>query len=448
MSIAALSEEQQNRLMTRLRWRIIPYIMLLYIISMMDRNCISFGALQMNNELGISASAFGLLAGIFFISYFFFEVPSNVLMHRIGARIWIARILITWGLVEIFTGFSRSITHVAICRFLLGIAEAGFYPSMILYLTFWFPNKHLGRTISIFMCGMALSNMVTGPLSTWIMDNVAWHGMSGWRWMFIIEGLPAFILGFVTLFALTDRPEKAGFLSREEKNWLTTELQREHEAKLQKLQVSKWAVFKQPMVWYLCFPYLCYIIALYGLGMWMPQLLRALSQVLTNFQIGLISALPYIVGIIGMMLVARHSDKTMERRYHVGLPILVTFFGLIALTFTKNLWLALFFICISTAGIYSFVGTWWTIPNSFLSEGTAAVGIAIINSLGNLGGFIGPYAVGFLKDMTGSTSAGMYVLSSAALFACLTVIVVPRKMVRIEATGKLAAAAGDSASCR
>jgi ACS family tartrate transporter-like MFS transporter len=444
--MATFSEELQNRLMKKIRWRIVPYIMVLYIISMMDRNCISFGALQMNKELGISASAFGLLAGIFFISYFFFEVPSNVLMHKIGARIWIARILITWGLVTILTAFSSSITQLAIWRFLLGIAEAGFYPCMILYLTFWFPSKHLGRTISIFMCGMALSNMLTGPLSTWIMDNVTWYGMSGWRWMFIIEGVPAFVLGFVTLIALTDRPEKAKFLTQEEKDWLTTELQREHEAKLKKLQVSKWAVFKQPMVWYLCFPYLCFIIGLYGLGMWMPQLLRALSKVLTNFQIGLISALPYIVGIIGMVLVARHSDKTMERRYHVALSILVTFFGLIALTMTQNLWLALFFICISTAGIYSFVGTWWTIPNSFLSEGTAAVGIAIINSLGNLGGFVGPYAVGYLKDVTGSTAAGMYVLSSFALFGCIAVLIIPRKVVHIEETGKSAAVAIDSAS--
>ena len=448
MSVAVLSEERQDRLMTKLRWRIVPFIMLLYIISMMDRNCISFGALQMNKELGISASAFGLLAGIFFISYFFFEVPSNVLMHRIGARIWIARILISWGVVEILTGFCNSITQLAACRFLLGIAEAGFYPSMILYLTFWFPNKYLGRTISIFMCGMALSNMVTGPLSTWIMDNVTWYGLSGWRWMFVIEGLPAFILGFVTFVAMTDRPEKAKFLTQEEKDWLTAELQREHETKLKKLQVSKWAVFKQPIVWYLCFPYLCYVIALYGLGMWMPQLLRALSQILTNFQIGLISALPYIVGIIGMVLVARHSDKSMERKFHVGLPILVTFFGLIALTMTKNLGLSLFFICISTAGIYSFVGTWWTIPNSFMSEGTAAVGIAIINSVGNLGGFIGPYAVGFLKDMTGSTAAGMYVLSSFALFACLSVVIIPRRMIRTEGTGKLAAVAGDTVSAR
>ncbi len=435
MSNTAFTEEMQEQLMTKLRWRIVPYIMLLYVVSMMDRLCISFGALQMNKELGISASAFGMIAGIFFISYFFCEVPSNVIMHKVGARIWITRILVSWGIVTIFTGFSDTVTHLAIWRFLLGVAEAGFYPCMILYLTLWFPAKHLGRTISLFMCGMAISNIVTGPLSTWIMDNVTWYGMAGWRWMFIIEGIPAVLLGITTFFVLTDRPEQAKFLTPAEKDWLTAELGREHEAKKQKMQVSKWAVFRQKRVWYISFPYLCYIIALYGLGMWIPQILRALSQVLTNFQIGLISTLPYIVGVIAMVLVARHSDKTLERRYHVGLPILFSFFGLIALTLTKDLWLAMLFICISTAGIYSFVGTFWTLPSSFLSEGTAAVGIGIINSVGNLGGFFGPYAVGFLKDATGSTSAGMYVLAGFALFATISVLLIPAKDLEIKTKG-------------
>ncbi|MEL7631883.1 MULTISPECIES: MFS transporter [Sporomusa] len=440
MTNTVFTEEMQNKLMTKLRWRIVPYIMLLYVVSMMDRLCISFGALQMNKELGISASAFGIIAGIFFISYFFFEVPSNVIMHKVGARVWITRILVTWGIVTIGTGFSETVTHLAIWRFLLGVAEAGFYPCMILYLTLWFPAKHLGRTISLFMCGMAISNILTGPLSTWIMDNVTWFGMSGWRWMFIIEGIPAVILGITTFFVLTDRPEQAKFLTPEEKAWLIAELHQEHEAKNKKLQVSKWAVFSQPRVWYMCIPYLCYIMALYGLGMWVPQILRALSQTLTNFQIGLISTLPYIVGVIAMILVARHSDKTLERRYHIGIPILFSFFSLIALTMTKDLWLSMLFICISTAGIYSFVGTYWTLPSSFLSEGTAAVGIGIINSVGNLGGFFGPYAVGYLKDMTGSTSAGMYVLAAFALFATISVLAIPAKEVELRTqTGNIKA---------
>ncbi|MDR3562776.1 MAG: MFS transporter [Negativicutes bacterium] len=421
---SAFSEE---KLMSKLRWRLVPYIMLLYIVAMLDRVNIGFAALEMNKALGISASAFGMLAGIFFIAYFFFEVPSNVLMHRIGARIWIARILISWGIVTILTGYAQTATHVGILRFLLGIAEAGFYPCMILYLTFWFPARHLGKTVAVFMCGMALANIVAGPVSTWIMDNVQWFGMPGWRWLFVIEGIPAVVLGIVTLGVMTDRPEQAKFLTQEEKDWLCNELKSEHDAKSAKMPVNKWAVFGQFRVWHLAFSYLCYVIALYGLGMWMPQLLRALSKVITNTQIGLISMIPYVCGVIAMVLVARHSDKTQERRYHVALPISVAFFGLIALTMTTDLWLSLLWICVSTAGIYCFVGTFWTLPNIFLSEGTAAVGIAIINSTGNLGGFFGPYAVGFIKDATGSTTGGMYFLAAFALLATLSVLAIPAK---------------------
>lgn len=426
----------EEKLMSKLRWKLIPYIMLLYIVAMLDRVNIGFAALQMNKDLGISASTFGLLAGIFFISYFFFEVPSNVLMHKIGARIWIARILISWGLVVALTGYAQTVTHVALLRFLLGVAEAGFYPCMILYLTFWFPARQLAKTISVFMCGMALANICVGPVSAWIMDNVSWLGMEGWRWMFVLEGIPAILLGFVTLFVLVDRPEQAEFLTKEEKDWLVAELKQEHEAKAAKLKISKWAVFGQFRVWHLAWAYLCYVIALYGLGMWMPQILRGLSKVLTNTQIGLISTLPYIVGVVAMVLVARHSDKTMERRYHVALPISLAFFSLIALTMTHDLYLSLFYICVGTAAIYCFVGTFWTLPNLFLSEATAAVGIAIINSVGNLGGFFGPYAVGYLKDITGSTNAGMYFLASFALLATLSVLAMPAKSAEAKASNE------------
>jgi MFS transporter, ACS family, tartrate transporter len=414
-------------LMTKLRWRIVPYIMLLYIVAIMDRVNVGFAALEMNKSLGISASAFGMLAGIFFISYFFCEVPSNVLMHKVGARRWIARILISWGMVTMMMAFAKSATHVGILRFLLGAAEAGFYPCIILYLTFWFPSRHFARTMSFFMCGQALANITTGPISTWILDHVAWHGLEGWRWLFVLEGVPAVILGVVTIFLLTDRPEQAKFLTSDEKDWLCTEIRQEHEAKTARMKISKWAVFKQPRVWHLSWCYVCYVVTLYGLGMWVPQILRALSKVLSNFEIGLISTIPYFCGVVAMLIVARHSDKTLERRWHVGLPISVAFFGLIALTMTSNLWLSLVCICISTAAIYCFIGTFWTLPNLFLSEATAAVGIAIINSVGNLGGFLGPYAVGFLKDATGSTNAGMYFLASFALMATLSVLAIPRK---------------------
>jgi len=419
----------ENKIMNKIRWNIVPYIMLLYIIAMLDRVNIGFAALDMNKELGISATVYGLLAGIFFVSYFFFEVPSNVLMHKVGARRWIARILITWGLVVVFMGAARSPTHIGILRFLLGVAEAGFYPCIILYFTFWFPAKHLAKTISLFMCGMAVANIIVGPISAWVMDNVHWMGLSGWRWMFILEGIPAIVLGFVTLFVLTDRPDQARFLTAEEKEWLLGELKAEYVFKKSKMNISKWKVLVQKPVWYLAWCLFCYNIATYGLGMWVPQIVRALSQILTNTEIGFISTLPYIVGVVVMLLVARHSDKTGERRLHTALPILLAFPALIALTLTNDLWISMALICVATAVIYAFIGTFWTLPNFILGEETAAVGVALISSVANLGGFFGPYVVGFLKDMSGTTNTGMYLLATFALLGTISVLAIPARTV-------------------
>ncbi|MCM0760650.1 MULTISPECIES: MFS transporter [Sporomusa] len=428
MANVVFTEERENQLMSKIRWKIVPYVMLLYIVAMLDRVNIGFAALQMNKDLGISASMFGMLAGVFFITYFFFEVPSNVIMHKVGARKWIARILVSWGLVTVFLAFAQNVTHVAILRGLLGAAEAGFYPCIVLYFTFWFPTKHFAKTMSLFMCGMALANIIVGPISSWIMENVTWMGLAGWRWMFILEGLPAVILGFVTLFVLVDRPDQAKFLTAEEKQWLLAELEREHVAKQLKVKVaSKWEVFKNSRVWHLAFCYLCYVLALYGLGMWMPQILKNLAKAMSLSNIGLISTIPYMCAIIAMVYVARRSDALQERRYHTALPIGIAFFGLIGLTMTDNLITSMLLLCVSQAAIYSFVGTFWSLPNLYLSEATAAVGIAIINSVGNLGGFFGPYMVGFLKDATGSTNAGMYFLATFAILGTISVLAIPKK---------------------
>lgn len=412
---------------SKLRWRLIPLVMLMYMISIMDRVNISFAALEMNRELGITPDVFGLIAGIFFLAYFFFEVPSNVLMHRFGARIWISRILISWGIVTIITAFADSVFHLEILRVLLGVCEAGFYPAMILYLTYWFPEKYFANTVSIFMCGQALTNIITGPISTFILDNVAWLGLPGWRWLFIIEGIPAVLLGIVALFIMIDRPEQSKFLDKEEKEWLLTTLAKEREVKSAIVPTNKWKVFLDIKVWHLSFSYLCYVITLYGLGLWMPQIIKALSSTLTNTSVGLISSIPYICGGIAMVLVARHSDKTMERRYHVALPIAIAFFSLIGLTLTHNLWLSVVLLCVSTAAIYCFVGTFWTLPTMFLTEASAAVGIAIINSVANLGGFIGPYVVGYLKTITQSDVFGMYFLATFALLATASVLFLKKR---------------------
>lgn len=298
---------------------------------------------------------------------------------------------------------------------------------MILYLTYWFPEKYFANTVSIFMCGQALTNIITGPISTFILDNVAWLGLPGWRWLFIIEGIPAVLLGIVALFIMIDRPEQSKFLDKEEKEWLLTTLAKEREVKSAIVPTNKWKVFLDIKVWHLSFSYLCYVITLYGLGLWMPQIIKALSSTLTNTSVGLISSIPYICGGIAMVLVARHSDKTMERRYHVALPIAIAFFSLIGLTLTHNLWLSVVLLCVSTAAIYCFVGTFWTLPTMFLTEASAAVGIAIINSVANLGGFIGPYVVGYLKTITQSDVFGMYFLVTFALLATASVLFLKKR---------------------
>ena len=424
----------EERLMNRLRWRIIPYVMFLYIVTIIDRVNISFAALRMNKDLGLSMTVFGTIAGIFFLSYFIFEIPSNVILHRVGARLWIARIMITWGIVTILTGFVRNVTDIAICRFLLGAAEAGFYPGIVLYFTYWFPAKHHARAVSLFLVGMGLANIIGGPFATWILDKVTWFGMAGWRWIFIVEGIPTIILGVVTAFILVDRPQDAKFLSEDEKGWLATRMTAEQEARTKVARMSKWGTLKNGRVWYFTLCYFGYAIGISLLLFWMPQIIKRLSSVLTNTQVGWISAIPYICAIIAMLLVARHSDKTFERRWHSGLSMAVMVLALIGLTLTHNLVLSVILLCLAASGVYSFVAVFWALPTALLGEATAAVGVALINSIGNLGGFVGPYLFGFLADATHSTVVGTYVTAAFVLMTTILTIAVPKKHERA-ATG-------------
>ena len=421
-----LTEAEQLRTVKKLRWHLLPLLMLMYMVSIMDRVNISFAALQMNQELGITPDAFGFIAGIFFIAYFFFEVPSNVLMQKFGARLWISRILISWGAVTIVTAAAHTVFQLELLRVLLGICEAGFYPAMILYLTYWIPEKYFAETVSIFMLGQAFTNIITGPISTLILDNITWLGLSGWRWLFIFEGTPAVLLGIVALIIMLDRPAQAKFLSDTEKKWLIETLAEESERKAKRTPGNKWKVFKDKKVWHLSFSYLCYVITLYGLGLWMPQILKGLAQTLSNTSIGFISTLPYICGGAAMYLVAWHSDKVQERRLHVALPISIAFFSFIGLTLTNNLWISVVLLCISTAAIYCFVGTFWTLPTMILTEASAAIGVAIINSFANLGGFFGPFIVGYLRQISGSNVYGMYFLACFALLATISVLVLKK----------------------
>lgn len=425
MNDAVSLEKQTVRKVTR---RIIPFVFFLYIISYLDRANIGYAALGMNDALGLTSQVFGLATGIFFIGYFLFEVPSNILMEKFGARVWIARILITWGIISMATGFVQEASHLYIIRFLLGVAEAGFFPGIVLYLTYWFRAKDHAKTIAMLMSAIPVSYIIGAPLSTWIMDNIHWFNVEGWRWMFLIEGAPAVIFGIVTLFYLADKPEDAKWLTEEEKNWLIAELEKErvkeadgkkgsakHSGHIEALRDAK--------VWYFAIIYFVYIAGTLGVSYWMPQIIDGMSASLSNTQIGLIATIPYIVATIAMNWWSARSDRKGERWLHAALPLLVGAITLIGAGVTLQPVLGMLFITLSLTGMYCYKGPFWALPTTMLNPAQAAVGIAVVNSIGNLGGFIGPYAVGALKDLTGGTSAGLYFLSGLLVFAFFMLLV-------------------------
>lgn len=414
-------EKKTIRKVTR---RIIPLLFLLYIISYLDRANVGYAALEMNEALGLTSKMFGLVTGIFFIGYFLFEVPSNILMQKFGARVWITRILFTWGIISMATGFAQNATQLYIIRFLLGIAEAGLFPGIILYLTYWFRAKERASTIAMFMTAIAVSYIIGAPVSTLIIDHIHWMNVPGWRWMFIIEGAPAVILGFVTYFYLTDRPEQAKWLTAEEKNWLMSELRKDEELREKKGQQtsSHKTALTDPKLWYLALIYFVYTAGTLGVGYWMPQIIKGLSSYLSNTQIGFIATIPYIIASIVMNYWSRRSDRTGERRIHTALPLLVAGLTLLSVGMVSNPFIAMIFITISLAAMYCFKGPFWSLPTMILSPATVAVGIAVINSIGSLGGFVGPYAVGWLKDYTGKMQAGLIFLSIILIIAFILVL--------------------------
>ncbi|MEK5311790.1 MFS transporter [Bacillus sp. FSL R5-0439] len=414
-------EKKTIRKVTR---RIIPLLFLLYIISYLDRANVGYAALEMNEALGLTSKMFGLVTGIFFIGYFLFEVPSNILMQKFGARVWITRILFTWGIISMATGFAQNATQLYIIRFLLGIAEAGLFPGIILYLTYWFRAKERASTIAMFMTAIAVSYIIGAPVSTLIIDHIHWMNVPGWRWMFIIEGAPAVILGFVTYFYLTDRPEQAKWLTAEEKNWLISELRKDEELREKKGQQtsSHKTALTDPKLWYLALIYFVYTAGTLGVGYWMPQIIKGLSGYLSNTQIGFIATIPYIIASIVMNYWSRRSDRTGERRMHTALPLLVAGLTLLSVGMVSNPFIAMIFITISLAAMCCFKGPFWSLPTMILSPATVAVGIAVINSIGSLGGFVGPYAVGWLKDATGKMQAGLIFLSIILIIAFILVL--------------------------
>ena len=417
----------EERTTRKVFWRIIPFCFVLYIISYLDRANIGYAALQMNKELALSSEAFGFASGIFFIGYFLFEVPSNVAMAKFGPRIWMARILITWGIVSVLTAFVHTAWQLYSLRFLLGVAEAGFFPGIIIYLTCWFRKRDQATTIALFTAAIPVSYLLGAPLSTWIMDIFdGASGFTGWRWMLLLEGAPAILGGIACYMLLTDRPEDASWLRPEEKNWLAGEL--EHERLPQRPAVKHlgtWQAISNPKVLYLSAIYFVYQCGSLGVGYWMPQIIKGFARHLSTTQIGLVAMLPYAIATVGMILWSRRSDRFGERKMHSAWPLLLSAATLTAASWVASPVIAMACIAAALTGLYAFKAPFWAVPTLFLSRGTAAVSIAAINSIGNLGGFVGPYAIGKAKDMTGSATGGLTFLA-ILLFAAFAMMALMR----------------------
>jgi len=415
----------ERTIMRRVFWRIVPLCFLLYIVSYIDRANIGYAALQMNAELGLTSAAFGFAAGIFFIGYFLFEVPSNMLMARYGPRVWIARILIGMGVVSMATAFVQTSSQLYILRFLLGVAEAGYFPAIIIYLTSWFRAKEQATVVAMFTAAIPVSYVIGTPVSTWIMDHVAWFGLTGWRWMLILEGLPAVIGGLLTYRLLVDRPANARWLSTEERDWLEGEIAAEHRAAAGVRHLGTWRAITEPRVLYLAAIYFVYQAGSLGVGYWLPQIVKHSSASLSNVETGLISTVPYLVATVGMVLWSRRSDRTGERRLHTAWPLLLAGATLGIVALVNGPLPATILLAAALTGFYAFKAPFWTLPGLFLSRSTAAVSIAAINSIGNLGGFVGPYAVGVIAKSSGAPATGLVFLAGLTLVAFVMVLKAP-----------------------
>ncbi|MDX6379393.1 MAG: transporter, family, tartrate transporter [Rubrobacteraceae bacterium] len=405
--------------------RLIPFMFLLYIVAFLDRVNVGFAALQMNEDLGFSDAVYGLGAGIFFIGYFLFEIPSNLIMERVGARIWIARIMFTWGIISAAMFLVTGPISFYVLRFLLGIAEAGFFPGMILYLTYWFPTRERARRTALFMSAIPIAGVIGSPLSGFILSaSDEFAGLRGWQVMFLLEGIPAIILGFVVLRYLDNSPRQAEWLEPQEREWLKDALDRENRIKSNHGEYTTRQAMTNGKVWLLCAVYFGVVTSVYGISFWLPLIIEHLSG-LGEFAVGLLTAIPYVAGAIGMVLFARHSDATGERRWHVAIAAFVGTIGLVLTGLVQvSPVLEMVMLTIAALGIYSTLATFWSLPTAFLSGTAAAAGIALINSVGNLGGFVGPYAVGYLSDATGTTYSGLLFLAALILVAGLLALLV------------------------
>jgi D-galactonate transporter len=434
--MSTISQEQslsEDVVYTKVAWRIVPLMFLCYIAAYLDRVNVGFAKLQMQSDVaGLSDTVYGIGAGIFFFGYFFFEVPSNILMEKFGARVWIARIMITWGIISSATLFVNSPWMFYLLRFLLGLAEAGFFPGIILYLTYWFPSRRRGRMIAFFMTAIALTGVVGGPLSGWILHQFNGVGnLKGWQMLFLLEGIPSILIGLCIPFILDDGVRSARWLTDEEKELLQQNLKNEE---FHKIHLSLSQIFVDPRLLLFCLVYFTCAFGLYGTGFWIPQLIKN-TGVNDPLYVGLLTAIPYGFGAIAMVLFGRSSDRSGERRWHFATAALLGAVGvIISNLFRQNTLIAMVGLTIATVGILATFPIFWPMPTAVLAGSAAAAGIAWINSVGNLAGFFGPSIVGIITDLTKRGDYGLYVVSAVLLLGAVLILAFVPKRYAVDST--------------
>ena len=414
--------EPEEGVIAALTWRLVPFLFLLYVVAYLDRINVGFAALEMQKQLGFNDAVYGLGAGMFFAGYFVFQLPSNLLLERVGARRWIAGLMVAWGLISSAMLLVTTARSFYALRFLLGSAEAGFFPGVIVYLKRWFPAGARARTVARFMTASPLSGVIGGPISGALLGLHGRAGLAGWQWLFLMEGIPAIALGATVLFFLTERPEEASWLPAEGRTWLLETLARERQSGTHGSMAGRFAAFHSRQIWLLVLVYFGMSTGVYGINLWLPNLIKSVTGA-SNLRIGLLSTIPYVAAAIGMVAVGLHSDRTGERRWHVAASGFAAALALWVAAVTHSAWPAILALSLAEMGVQSMMGPFWAMPTALLSSAAAAVGIAIINSVGNLGGFFGPYVIGLVRRYTGEFAGGLVVVGmTLVLSGCVALV--------------------------
>jgi ACS family tartrate transporter-like MFS transporter len=414
-------------ILAKAAWRLIPVMCLMYVANFLDRVNIGIAALSMNHDLGFTPEIYGFGAGIFFFGYFIFEIPSNLMLEKVGARAWMCRIMVSWGLISTACAFVQGATSFYILRFALGAAEAGLYPGMILYMTYWFPQASRARFIALFLAAVPAASVIGAPISGWLLG---FEGvLHGWQWLFLLEGIPTVLLGFALLWLLPDRPQAAAWLTEEEKQIIITRLEVDRHDDVQDETLhGLWEMLTDKRIWIFIIPDFSIVIGLYGLGLWMPQMIKALG--FSNQETGFLVALPYIVAMIAMVGLGISSDSSGERVRHVAGAALAGAVGLLGAALLHGPVAIILSFCLASAGIYAALAVFWTLPTTILRGMAAAGGLALLNSFSNLGGFFGPDLMGRLKQLTGNYTFGLEVLAGFLLLAAVSVLLIGRAFFR------------------